>query len=163
MKKILLRGAFEDKKRHFAIVDDEDFSRVNNYRWEIRDNYALTGYTTDDYFKCLGMHRFIMGLQRGDKREVDHINHNGLDNRKCNLRVCCRSENSKNMRVDKNRDLAKGVVRSGKKYYSQIVLNGKKIYLGTFKTERAAAIAYNLAAKKYHKEFACLNNVEAIK
>jgi hypothetical protein len=95
-----------------------------------------------------------------DDKQVDHINHNTLDNQKStNLRVCTHSENLQNARKHKisNTSPYKGVIIMGKKAYAFIVVDKKKIRLGKFETPELAAVAYNKAAIKYFGEFACIN------
>lgn len=97
--------------------------------------------------------------------EVDHINGNKLDNRKHNLRVCTHAENTKNRSPNKNpgNSRFKGVdfqKRSGT-WRARITVNYRKIYLGDFRTEVDAAIAYNGAAMKYHGRYKKLNEIPA--
>jgi hypothetical protein len=80
--------------RYIAVVDDEDFERLNALKW-----YYFNGYATS---RKGFMHRLVMGFERGRRSfgfmdtQVDHINRDKLDNRKSNLRVCTASENAKN-------------------------------------------------------------------
>ncbi|KKL49351.1 hypothetical protein LCGC14_2316410, partial [marine sediment metagenome] len=108
------------------------------------------------------MSRQILGLERGDKRQADHINHNTLDNCRVNLRVCTIQENQMNQKPRSNTTSNyKGVSwnKQTKKWVAFIGVNTEAIYLGCFTLERNAAEAYNRAAKIYHKEFACLNQI----
>jgi hypothetical protein len=105
------------------------------------------------------MHRQI--LNAPDSLIVDHINGNGLDNRKANIRTATYTQNSCN-RKKANKDTwsqYKGVTFNAKrkKWKARIQVHGRKIYLGSFNAETNAAKAYDKAAKKYHKEFAALN------
>jgi hypothetical protein len=92
---------------------------------------------------------------------VDHTNTNSLDNRRSNLRLATPSQNSCNSRRDKSNTYSRyrGVSFSKRKqkWFAAIRANGKKIWLGYFKTEIDAARAYDRAAREYHKEFASLN------
>ncbi len=159
MKKIHL------SKNYYAIVDDEDFDILNKYKWHLHKrktvNYARTTITIKfkKYLK-IQMHRLI--LNAPDYLQVDHINHDGLDNRKLNLRLCTPSENSRNQRGKNGyTNKYKGVYWIPKinKWYSIISNNGKQVFLGAFEKEFDAAKAYNNAALIYHKEFAYLNKV----
>jgi hypothetical protein len=90
-----------------AMVDDEDFEFLNQWKWNAHKCHNWKG---DNYYSergihqrgrkpeiiIISMHRLIMGVERNDKRKVDHINHNTLDNRKENLRVCTNQQNSWN-------------------------------------------------------------------
>jgi len=91
---------------------------------------------------------------------IDHINHNGLDNRKANLRLATRAQNSRNRRpVGRGSSKYKGVTyrKSDGVFIADIRAGRKRIYLGCFKSETEAAKAYDAGAKKYHGEFASLN------
>ena len=99
------------------------------------------------------MHRFILNLK--GRELADHINHNILDHRLCNLRKCTHAQNQMNRKV-----FCKKISKYlGVSIYivATITVNGKSIHLGHFKTEEDAAHAYDEAAKKYHGEFANLN------
>jgi hypothetical protein len=149
----------------FAIVDNDEFERLNKYKWYFdRGNYYASRCFLDgnQRYVCT-MQRFILGLKKGDKRQVDHKNHDGLDNRKINLRICNKSQNQMNRKPLKNNNTSgfKGVHLSqkGKKWEARIGLNYKKIHLGYFENKISAAKAYNNAAKKYFGKFAYLNKL----
>jgi hypothetical protein len=94
--------------------------------------------------------------------DTDHINGDGLDNRRDNLRVCNCAQNQRNRgKQNNNQSGLKGVSwhKKGKKWITQLKLNKKNIYLGLFKNKERAAVAYNEAATKYHGEFARLNEI----
>lgn len=94
--------------------------------------------------------------------EIDHVNGNGLDNRRVNLRFASRSENCSNCRPSRNnRSGYKGVHwhKGAKKWRSQIKTNGKRIHLGYFENKNDAARAYNEAAIRLHGSFARLNTI----
>jgi len=104
------------------------------------------------------MHRLILKAQKG--QQVDHINGNGLDNRKDNLRFCTSSQNYQNSRKRKNcSSKYKGVWwhKQSKKWQTGIVLNYKNYHLGYFTNEIEAAKAYDLTAAEFFGEFARLN------
>jgi hypothetical protein len=100
------------------------------------------------------MHRLIMNAPIG--YDVDHINHNGLDNRRCNLRVCTRTQNQANSKPRKKSSKYKGVSwsNSENKWRAFIRINGKGKTIGRFDSELDAAEAYNNEAKKCFGEFA---------
>ena len=155
MKKIPLT------QNQFALVDNEDFERINSVKWyaaRMRNGfYAMRSRPkTGDRL----MHREILKCPKG--MVVDHINHNTLDNRKKNLRICTPQNNQHHQNVGKaNRSGYKGVYlhSRGTRYVAQIKLNRKMLYLGTFDTAIEGARAYNTAAKLHHKQFAVLNKI----
>lgn len=102
------------------------------------------------------IHRIIMKCPKG--YVVDHINGNRFDNRKINLRICLQKENMRNRKANAGRKF-KGIKRANSGWQARIGIDGKDIHLGTFPTEIEAAKAYNVAAVKYHKEYARLNDV----
>ena len=113
------------------------------------------------YVKTKGdrVHRKILGLFPNDGLEVDHINHNGLDNRRCNLRVCTRQQNQMNKRAMKGSSKFKGVFwhSHAKKWGACITLQGRNKYIGVFISEIDAARAYDRYAAEHFGEFAYLN------
>ena len=165
MKKIQLGGHKNGSRiRGYVIVDDEDFERLNKYSWCLFSssrhfiNYASRGIRKNGKTKGVSMHRFILNAPKG--MEVDHINGNGLDNRKENIRICSHAENMRNQKMRKNNISGlRGVCwdKKKKEWGANIYLNYKQIRLGSFSDMKDAALAYNEAAKKYHGAFACLN------
>jgi len=125
------------------------------------DQWRLThyGYAIRSKDKTL-MHRLVTGAGTGVV--VDHVNGDKLDNRKSNIRLCSQSQNAKNqkLRVDSKTGY-KGVCEQSNKYRARIKHNYRQIELGIFDTAKEAAKAYNKAAKKYHGEYARLNDVLA--
>lgn len=144
MKKIKLT---QDK---FAIVDDADFERLNQQKWYANKaaggHWYAIGWDSIKK-KRIKMHRLIMNAPKS--LEIDHINGNGLDNRKANLRLCTRSENCFNTNC-------KGVSwhKRWKKWYARIMKNGKSYSLGYFLSERNAIKAYQAARKQLFGKFA---------
>ena len=104
------------------------------------------------------MHRFVLNLKPEDS-ELDHVNRNGLDNRKSNLRKATRSNQMANARKRKGELTSKfkGVCWTRRRWQSNITVNGKQIYLGRFKDETEAALAYDTAAKEHFGEYAKTN------
>ena len=135
-------------------IDDADYRLVWTHTWYLlkragrRTRYAFTfidGKTTL-------MHRLIMGSPRG--RQIDHINHDGLNNRRANLRVVTAQQNQFRRRKKRGGSSRyKGVCwnRFRSCWVANIRVDGKTEYLGSFKSERAAARAYDAAAKRRSK------------
>lgn len=146
-----------------TIVDDEDFDRLNAHRWRIHvDHWGnVEVRRTNNKEKKGGtiiMSREIM--QCPANMVVDHIDGNPLDNRRQNLRVCTRTENSRNRRLSKNNTSGyKGVSRCLCGWQAVICVNRTRIYLGSYKTPELAAEAYNRAAQEYFGAFARFNVV----
>ncbi|MFA5990454.1 MAG: AP2 domain-containing protein [Sphingomonas sp.] len=139
-------------KGKVALVDDDDFDELSKFKWFFSKGYALK--SEDRYSTEIIMHRRIMNAPDG--MDTDHINHNGLDNRRENLRVCTRSENLMNRgKLKNNTSGYKGVSwnKNSKKWQTHIRVNGKKIYLGNFKDKEEAYKAYCDASIKYHGDF----------
>lgn len=147
----------------FTVIDAADFHLVGHCRWSLKlckegNRYAM-GRPYGGRQK-VGMHRYLLGLKVGDGLESDHIDGDGLNNRRSNLRVATRTQNGRNIRT---RSAAKGVFPCKSRlrpWFARIKINQKPVYLGCFATREEAAMCYNVAAKKYFGEFACLNRVE---
>lgn len=144
----------------FALVDDKDFDDLNKFKW-----YAWKGgnnfyaYTmrfdiVSKKQKRIGMHRYIMNTPKG--LVTDHINGNGLDNRRSNLRICTHAENIRNSRKPTaNTSGLKGVSwnKNKKKWQAQI-RHKKNIHLGYFDDKYKAYFVYCDAAHMLHGKFA---------
>lgn len=147
----------------FAIVDDEDYERLNQYRWYAHKDgntyYAICNIGKQSYPQKIRMHRLILGLKQDDKRQTDHRNHNGLDNRKCNIRICTSQQNNQNRKALSYTSKYKGVSWNKRdcKWKAHICLNYKEIYLGYFDNEIKAAQAYDRKAKELFGEFVYTN------
>jgi len=149
-----------------AIVDENDFEMVSRFRWHAcfggRVAYAKATLAHGGTWASPRMHRMIM---LPDPTEyVDHINGDGLDNRRCNLRVCTAAENAYNHRLQHNNQSGyRGVCwnRRDRVWAAQISSAGRYTYLGGYDTAEHAACAYDAAARNLHGEFARLNFPEA--
>lgn len=150
-----------------TIIDDEDYDIVSKYSWYAQ-NYAHKGYTpcyharTDINRKKVLMHRLIMNPK--PDQNIDHINGDGLDNRKRNLRIATVQQNGFNRKKDTGhkKDVCsskfKGVTkRKNNRWETTIRIQGKYVYLGCYKTEVEAGRVYDSEAKKLFGEFARLN------
>jgi hypothetical protein len=139
------------------IIDDEDFLKVSVYKWYIN---SRSGYVYRNLPAPMKLHRFIMNPPIN--MDIDHKNRNPLDNRKCNLRICTRSQNMMNSHVKSRNEWGiKGVWYNPKNKYWVVQLRvlGKRVYQKYFKTKEEAALAYNQAAIKYFGEYALLNQL----
>ena len=142
-----------------AIVDYRDYEWLSHWGWfAIKPNTSHTWYARRT--GSISMHRQIMGYPR--KLEIDHINGNGLDNRRENLRTCTRQESMQSRPTTWAKSGFRGVywIPQGRKNWrSLITVDSKTIYLGDFLTKEEAAFAYNDAAFEYFGEFARFNEV----
>lgn len=148
-----------------ALVDIPDLPLVETYHWyawQARAGatlYARTNVVKDDGTRTsILMHKLLTGWD-----ETDHHNHNGLDNRRGNLRDCTFAQNQRNRPPRKNRaSKYKGVFsRPGKitnPWRAQIAADGKLTYIGSFPDEMSAALAYDRVAHELHGAFAWLNS-----
>lgn len=142
-----------------ALLDVEDVPLVEPYAWFARrakyTHYVMAYLRgADGRATSLGLHRLLMNPPEG--MAVDHINGDGLDNRRVNLRIVTVAENNMNSRV--RRDSQSGIKgayfnRKTGNYYSHIKRDGRRVHLGTFATAEEAAIAYARASKQLHGEF----------
>jgi hypothetical protein len=146
----------------FAIVDAEDYEWLSKYKWcASRKERVFYARRNERWTRRqIIMHRFILNAPKG--LFVDHINHNGLDNRRSNLRLCTRAENNRNRRpnIQPNQwSKYKGVSFDKKRevFRAFIYRNKKQYYLGSFKNDTDAAKAYDKKARELFGEFAYLN------
>jgi hypothetical protein len=157
-------------KGYVAYVSDEDCERVSQFRWcayeqhrkdgSIRVVYAQRGVRKEDGSNTTqALHRFIMGVT-DSKVQIDHHDHNGLNNQRDNLRVATRTQNQGNRRRKQSgTSQFKGVSwnKVSRKWLAQTRINGKKIYLGLFDSEFDAALEYDKTARQTFGEFAKTN------
>ena len=162
-------------KGQVALVDDEDYERINKYKWRAKlDKKSKSYYAarTINYYnkfnkrtaRTIFMAREIMNLTSNDKLHVDHKNHDTLNNQKDNLRLATNNQNQYNKLKLKNKtSIYKGVSwnKKDKKWKTSIGFNGKRIHLGYFKPtpegEILAAKTYDKKAVELFGEFALLN------
>jgi len=139
-----------------TIVDIEDMEKCKTKKWRLTNGYVCSG-------EKIYLHNFILDRETNMQEIMDHRDHNKLNNRKSNIRVCNKSQNAANL-IKKNTrfsSLFKGVYwrKSRKRWCAKIMKNYKSIYLGSFKKEIDAALAYNEAAKRIFGDFAYLNKI----
>lgn len=143
-------------------IDKDDYELCKNYRWYIDGNGYILGYPIGATKKqAIKQHRLVMGVANSDSNiEVDHIYHDQLDNRKSQLRLVTRCQNTYNTRLKSdNTSGYKGVYKSNYKdktyWHAQINYNGKRIHLGSFPDFESAVKARKEAEQKYHGEYVC--------
>lgn len=147
-----------------ALVDDDDYEELSKYKWcasplRYNTSYALRNvYIPGKSPKTIFMHNVILNPKKGEL--VDHIDGDGLDNRKTNLRICTNTQNQWNKPMQSNNKTGyKGVsyYKTSKKWKAKVVANGVVYHLGTFDSPELAGRAYDKGAQEYHGEFARLN------
>lgn len=149
-----------------ALVDDANYGWLNQWKWcAARAScqylfYATRNVRTSGHRYYEHMHRAILGLQPGDGKQCDHVDGDGLNNQRSNLRISSQTENMHNRRkLIVGTSKYKGVCwyRRERKWRARIRVNRKLISLGYFASETDAALAYNRAARKHFGDFALLN------
>lgn len=178
MAQIQLRSR-KTKETEYCIVDEQDFEWLNKYKWFKVCNgnkyYAQSSLYEDGKQKTVQIHRLIMNPEKG--KVVDHIDGNGLNNSRSNLRIATSSQNSRNRGGNKNTSSKyKGVSLIHFKHCQKRKNGENKIYkyarwraminfgngnklIGFYKTEEEAALAYNKMSLKHHGEFAFINKI----
>jgi hypothetical protein len=151
-----------------CFIDEEDYYLFKKYSWILhisngKKRYIISQNIQNSKNKKNKLHRIILGIN-DPMVIVDHINGNGLDNRKSNLRICTCSQNKCNSgKQIINTSGYKGVFKvkrlNGYKFVARIRKNYIPYHLGTFDNKIEAAKAYNNGAMKYHGEFAKLNKI----
>jgi hypothetical protein len=151
-------------KDRFAIIDPEDFQKLARYDWYLNQRKGMCYAVTINSGIILNMHRVVTNTPKG--KIVDHRNHDGLDNRKANLRIAEYWQNCCNKRINRKDKTSKykgvGFNKRLKRWQANIHYKRNRIYLGLFENEVDAAMAYDTAAKIYHGEFAVLNFPEVV-
>ena len=146
----------------FAKVDDEDFERVNQFRWQWGRarpetvEYARRSIRINGIRKTQLMHRFILG---NDSPATDHVDGDGLNNQRSNLRPATRVENGRNRKIQKHSAPYKGVsfFKATGKWQGRASKLGNNVHLGFFPTPELAAAAYDAYAFTHYGQFAKTN------
>ena len=160
-------------KNKYALVDDDDYERLSKFYWKVGTikkgayKYAVRHIYKNKTSQVIFMHRDVLGMASlklsDDKLQVDHINHNGFDNRKSNLRKCTNSQNMANTKIrSNNKSGYKGVKNNShnpNKWEVALRFNKTNFYIGLFDDKIEAAIAYNKKAKELWGEFAYQNTI----
>jgi hypothetical protein len=138
-----------------TIVDAAD------YDWLMQWNWIASCKKTQRFYALrrggIAMHRQILGLAKGDRRQGDHIHGNTLDNRRSELRIVTQGQNQMNKATYRNNPLGlKGVrwMPREKKFMARIEANGERHSVGYYDTAEEAHAAYIEAAKRVHGEYA---------
>lgn len=147
-----------------AVVDDKDYERLSQWRWFARRERCGNWYAARSVqlgggrVECLLMHRIILGAEPG--QVIDHVDGDGLNNQRSNLRFATPTTNQWNRKSNRNSSSAyKGVSwhKGTSKWAVEIRINGRRQHLGYFSDEKEAAHAYDRVSRKHHGEFARLN------
>jgi len=162
-------------KDYTTSVSDEDYEYLSQFNWSLDTNkrkdgsgevigrYAQRSTKTEKGYPSISMHREIMKPPKG--MLVDHIDGDGLNNQRENLRICNKSQNQTNGNSRKGSSSKyKNVyfIKREKRWMVCIKDKGKLKYVGSFKTELEAGIIANIMIRKYHGEFARPNNLTKI-
>jgi hypothetical protein len=147
----------------FATIDEGDFAYLNQWKWHFSRGYARRSINVERFTggahhtKTVSMHRQLLG---DESSQIDHANHDGLDNRRSNLRPCSRTQNQQNRKVHYNKRF-KGVNwhKQIGAWQVSIRVDKKLKHIGYYGDEIYAAKVYNKMALKYFGEFARLNHV----
>lgn len=147
-----------------TIVDEEDYEKLMQHSWFVHKShhccYAARLKHGNKKDRIIQMHREILCLSYHDGNIVDHINRDGLDNRKCNLRIVFPSLNRYNSRMMSiNTSGYRGVSwhKQDRRWRANIGVKGKQIWCGQFTDRISAALAYDKAAIRYYGNDAVLN------
>jgi hypothetical protein len=155
-----------------ALIDDEWEVYLSKHRWfAVRKGglvyAACFVYPKGRRRRRVYLHRMILSVELSSDKVVDHRNHDTLDNREANLRICSQKQNSWNSRSRSHKHTSRfrgvgyiGRKRDSLKWRARIKIGGKDRHLGYFQTEHQAAEAYNFAATQLYGEYACLNELD---
>lgn len=134
----------------FAVVDLEDFEYLNQWKWHAQLDQSTGSFYAVRGLHKIRMHRQLLGLEHGDKQQIDHINRDTLDNRRSNLRIVTNRENSENRKDQSQYGAGVQLSRqcSSERYQAQAIVNGVKRHIGMYATPKEA----QTARKQFLKE-----------
>lgn len=145
-------------KGYTAVIDSNDVHLVEGYNWYAQIKPTMVYARRNEYpngkLKAIRMHRVIAEAKDGE--QVDHVDHDGLNNRKSNLRICTAAENRRNSRISSlNKSGKKGCSwsKTKKRWEACIKVDGENVHLGFFDDIEKAHEAYRSASKRLHGEF----------
>jgi hypothetical protein len=144
----------------YCIIEAGDYERFRIWKWRLVAGYVSRSTRVGGKNRNVSMHREILGLAYGDKRQGHHINHNPLDNRRSNLRIVTAQQNSTDQRKKASASGLKGASwrKDAKRWRASIMVNYRTIHLGYYDSAEAAHAAYRIAAVRYQGEFARFSN-----
>jgi len=157
----------EKEQYEMVLIDDQDWPKMQHIVWHLDKSGAVRTaiYISPGKRKNVFLHRFILGLEKDDKVDVDHIDGNRLNNQRSNLRICEHHQNRANSKKPiSNKSGYKGVtkviVRGNIEkivYMASVTFKNERVYQEYFDNVKHAARAYDIAALQYYGEFANLN------
>ena len=126
------------------LIDDEDYEKVSKYTWRIHHDksnkkYCITNICINGKKTTLKLHRFLMGLENGDKRMINHIDGNSLNNQKSNLEMCNAMYNSQSINTKKRFGYISFRENRNKKHCAEVNINKKRYYKCFYTKEEAQA------------------------
>lgn len=142
-----------EAKKGEILVDDIDFDFLNQFKWHLCNGYPATDLRSKGG-EVIYMYQMLLGFDK----LVDHKDRNKLNNQKNNLRYANRAQNVANSNKRKNTTSRfKGVYwnTQRQKWQAEIIISGKKLFLGRFNSEILAAVSYKIKAKRIYGEFVC--------
>jgi hypothetical protein len=135
-------------QNQFAIIDDCDFGLVSQYKWRTKVGKGTYYAVTTVKAKPLYMHRLILNVTER-KNQVDHIDWNGLNNTRANLRIVSHRDNCSNRKAGKVDGLPPGVFKHREgQFRARLTADGKRKSLGIFSTPEDASNAYKAARER---------------
>lgn len=143
----------------FARVDDADFAELSRFKWYAMwadGLYVVRNLPKGSSHTSIKMHQQVMGVRR---RRIDHIDGDGLNNQRANLRLCTNAQNCWNSKSRGGSSRFKGVAwhKGTARWAAKIMCKGRSVWLGVFESEESAARAYDAAALRLFGRFARLN------